>query len=177
MKRLTAGTNVHVLENDVVRIDDVVFLGATLWTDFRLEGDPILGATAAKVGMADYQQIRTLPEDAVLRPADTRRYHEESKQWLVEQVEKYRDKKIVVVTHHSPSGKSVTERFRGDPLNGAFASDMEDFVERSGAKLWVHGHIHSRSDYMIGWTRVLANPRGYPEERVEGFDPALVVEV
>jgi hypothetical protein len=26
-------------------------------------------------------------------------------------------------------------------------------------------------------TRVLSNPRGYPHEPVEGFDPGLVIEI
>jgi predicted phosphodiesterase len=32
-------TNVHVLENEAVTVDDVTFHGATLWTDFALMGD------------------------------------------------------------------------------------------------------------------------------------------
>ena len=40
IKEVAQGTNIHVLENNSVEIGDVVFLGATLWTDFRLNGDP-----------------------------------------------------------------------------------------------------------------------------------------
>jgi Icc-related predicted phosphoesterase len=43
--------------------------------------------------------------------------------------------------------------------------------------LWVHGHIHHRADYRLGSTRVVCNPRGYPEEPGEGFDPQKVVEL
>lgn len=41
----------------------------------------------------------------------------------------------------------------------------------------IHGHIHTCSDYDAGGTRVLVNPRGYPDRAVPGFDPARVVEV
>jgi hypothetical protein len=41
----------------------------------------------------------------------------------------------------------------------------------------VHGHTHHRVDYRIGATRVLSNQRGYPDERVAAFDPALVVRL
>jgi hypothetical protein len=54
---------------------------------------------------------------------------------------------------------------------------MNRFVTESEARLWVHGHIHFHSDYTLGQTRVLANPRGYPTEPKKGFDPALVIEV
>jgi Icc-related predicted phosphoesterase len=177
LKQLTAKTNILVLENDAVTIGDVVFLGATLWSDFRLEGDPVLSASAAQLGMRDYQLIHALPGNRKLLPSDTQRYHEQSKAWLAEEVEKHRGRTVVMVTHHAPSGKSIEERFRGNPLNGAFASNMEKFIEGCEAKLWVHGHIHSCSDYMIGGTRILANPRGYPDEFVDGFDPGLVVDV
>jgi hypothetical protein len=49
-------------------------------------------------------------------------------------------------------------------------------VESSGAALWIHGHLHRADDYVIGSTRVLCNPRGYPDEST-GFVPDLVVEV
>ena len=39
LKRLCAGTAIHVLDNDEVTIDGVRFLGTTLWTDFMLFGE------------------------------------------------------------------------------------------------------------------------------------------
>lgn len=44
-------------------------------------------------------------------------------------------------------------------FNPSFASDMTRFITESKAKLWIHGHIHSHSDYTVGSTRILANPR------------------
>jgi len=39
IRNSVSDTNVHVLENKAVTIDDVTFHGATLWTDFALMGD------------------------------------------------------------------------------------------------------------------------------------------
>jgi Icc-related predicted phosphoesterase len=85
-------------------------------------------------------------------------------------------RKGVVVTHHAPSPESIPAAFNGDAFNPAFASDMRRFIAETGARLWVHGHLHSPADYMVGATRVLANPRGYPTESRQGFDSGLVVE-
>ncbi|MCW3480629.1 hypothetical protein OL229_13865 [Neisseriaceae bacterium JH1-16] len=38
MREAAIGSNVHVLENDALLIDDIRFLGCTLWTDLRLYG-------------------------------------------------------------------------------------------------------------------------------------------
>jgi Icc-related predicted phosphoesterase len=69
----------------------------------------------------------------------------------------------IVVGHHAPSSQSVAEWFKGDTvMNGAFRSDLEEFImDRPQIKLWVHGHMHNASDYVIGETRVVCNPRGY----------------
>jgi Icc-related predicted phosphoesterase len=45
-------------------------------------------------------------------------------------------------------------------------------------KLIVHGHTHEACDYMIGDTRVVCHPRGYPKETpyYDAYKP-LIVEV
>jgi hypothetical protein len=177
LQELADGTNVHLLENGSCRIGDVVFLGATLWTDFALNGNPVVSEVVAQTSMNDYRRIRTLPRYSRLKPSDTRRLHVESRRWLEDQAFAHRDWKVVVVTHHAPSIESIPPAFAGDPCNPAFASDMSRFIVESEARLWIHGHIHSYCDYTLGKTRVLANPRGYPTESRTGFNPGLIAEV
>jgi hypothetical protein len=79
----------------------------------------------------------------------------------------------IVVGHHAPSSLSIAERFKHDTLmNGAFHSRLDDFIEcRPQIKLWLHGHMHNNSNYWIGETRVVCNPRGYigHEESADWF--------
>ncbi len=168
---------VHFLENDPVEIGGVRFLGCTLWTDFRLTGDVVLARAVAGQVMNDYRKIRITPEYRRLRPDDTAALHARSRRWLEGEAGAGRTTGAVIVTHHAPSLRSVPPEYRADPLTAAFASDLEALVEGSGAALWVHGHMHACVDYAVGDTRVLANPRGYPDEGVRGFDPDLVVGV
>jgi len=177
LKEMARGTNVHLLENESCCIGDVVFLGATLWTDFALNGNPVVSEVTAQTGMNDYRRIRTLPRYSRLRPSDTRRLHMQSRRWLEDQALSLKGRKVVVVTHHAPSRESIPPAFDGDPCNPAFASDLSRFIVESEARLWIHGHIHFSCDYPLGKTRVLANPRGYPTEPRTGFDPGLIVEV
>jgi len=177
LQELADGTNIRLLENEQCSIGEVVFLGATLWTDFGLNGNPVVSEVVAQTGMNDYRRIRTLPRYSRLRPSDTRRLHMQSRQWLEDQVFSLKGRKVVVVTHHAPSRESIPPAFDGDPCNPAFASDLSRFIVESEARLWVHGHIHCCCDYAVGKTRVIANPRGYPTEPRTGFDPGLIVEV
>jgi Icc-related predicted phosphoesterase len=69
----------------------------------------------------------------------------------------------IVVGHHAPSSRSVADWFKHDTImNGAFRSELDEFImDRPQIQLWVHGHMHNASDYEIGSTRVVCNPRGY----------------
>ena len=73
------------------------------------------------------------------------------------------DQRFVVVGHHAPSEQSVAEMYKHDTLmNGNFFSNLEQFIlDRPQIELWTHGHMHNPSDYKIGTTRVVCNPRGY----------------
>lgn len=177
LKAQVRGTNVHVLENDALSVGDTLFLGCSLWTDFALYGDPRIARSHAAQCMSDYQTIRVSSQFRRLRTADTAAIHAHSRRWLQDELEKHRGARIVVVTHHAPSMKSVPQVYVDDLLTAAFASNLDTMVGESGALLWIHGHTHGKSDYRIGGTRVICNPRGYPGELKGEFDPALVVTV
>ena len=179
LKQLAEGTNIHILENNRLVVDEVVFLGCTLWTDFKLFGEPRIAGYQATQTMNDYRRIRVSPQYRRLRSLDTAIIHVKSLRWLCEEVEKVRahESKAVIITHHAPSQKSVPDFRRDSILSAAYASHLDGFVEESRITLWIHGHIHTQQDYTIGSTRVVCNPRGYPDERNENFIPNFVIEV
>ncbi|MBE9033421.1 metallophosphoesterase, partial [filamentous cyanobacterium LEGE 11480] len=174
MRDLAVGTNVRILENDRIQIDDIVFLGCTLWTDFALLGDPRIAGAYATERMTDYRQIRVAPEYRKLRSLDTASIHRKSLSWLTEALMQSQGKPIVVVTHHAPSNRSLQEFEKDELLSVAYASNLDELVSQSGARLWVHGHLHNQRNYWIGATRVVSNPRGYPSAPNFAFDPGLV---
>jgi Icc-related predicted phosphoesterase len=169
------GSSIHVMENDAVRIGDVRFLGSTLWTDFAFKGNPELARYEAAKAMTDYRKIRMAPSYRRLSPRDTYVWCLRSQSWLREQFRNREAGSLVVVTHHAPSAGSLPAEFAHDILSAAYASNLDDLVAESGAVLWIHGHIHSASDYQIGATRIICNPRGYPDEPHTGFDPHLII--
>ena len=177
LREATAGSHVHLLENDEVHLGDVVFLGCTLWTDFELFGDPDIVGYEVMQRMNDFSKIRVAPKYRKLHYQDAVGFHHRSVHWLEDKFEEHRGKKLVVVTHHAPSRQSIIEKYKANTLSAGFASDRDSLVAASGARLWVHGHVHSVHDYLLGETRVLCNPKGYPDEEVPGFNPALVLEV
>lgn len=170
--------NLHFLENDVVEIDGVLFIGGTLWSDFRLFGrDPQVAMSYAQSGMNDFKKIKLSKNPYFkFRPMHAYRRHVETREFIANELRKRSGQRTVVITHHAPSPRSIATEFRHDPLSACYASDLEDLIRDSAPTLWVHGHVHHRNDYAVADTRIVSNPRGYPGENT-GFEPTFVVEI
>jgi Icc-related predicted phosphoesterase len=175
--------NVHLLDNDIVDIDDVRFVGGTLWTDMN-KGDYLTLYHVQRM-MNDYRQItmfnRVKSVYHRLTPERTIEEHKKTLDYIKTVVDEDNTKKYVVVTHHAPSKSSIHPRYQKDvTMNGAYSSELSEFIlDRPQIKMWTHGHTHDTFDYMIGSTRIVCNPRGYKyyEQRAEEFDPTLSFEV
>lgn len=177
LKQKAKDSNVHILENDCIQFEDVSFHGATLWTNFELFGNPKVAGYYAQQRMTDYRKIRKTPTYSKLRSLDTHLMHYESVRWLENSLNRSKTSKNVVITHHSPSKKSLPLERQDDIISAAYASDLENFILETKPDLWVHGHIHNYADYHIDKTRVICNPRGYPDEKYFGFNKKLTVEI
>ncbi len=170
--------NIYFLERDTKIIDDVVFVGGTLWTDMN-KFDP-LTLHAVRDMMNDYRA--TVNDKAgfrKLKPADTVERHRQTREYIELIAKENKDKTVVVVGHHSPSFLSCHPQYAHDHImNGAYHSDLSSIMlDNTNIKLWTHGHTHHPFDYTIGETRVVCNPRGYDGYEATDWDPNKIFEV
>lgn len=177
--------NLHILDKEMFVVDDVTFIGGTLWTDMNKE-DPIT-LLHMKDMMNDFRCVengsrvtywrdedrnsherkgRFTPEDAV-------EDHKRMLEYVRLMIEGKFDQKFVVVGHHAPSKQSTHPRYMNEAImNGGYSSDLSEFImDHPQIKLWTHGHTHEDFDYMINSTRIVCNPRGYDayEDRADRF--------
>lgn len=155
-------SNVYFLERDIKVINDVTFIGATLWTDCN-KGDALTLYHLTSM-MNDYRIIRHDEHGYTkLRPAHTMYRHQQTLGYFKSVLSNMKEDKVVVVGHHAPSLLSINDHYKNDKLmNGGYASDLSEFIlDHPQIKLWTHGHMHDPSDYVIGETRIVCNPRGY----------------
>ena len=173
--------NIYMLEQDTKVIDDVTFVGATLWTDMN-KGDP-LTMHAIEGMMNDFRIIRNDKRNyAPMSARDVADRHARTLAYFRSILAEQHDRKFVVVGHHSPSFQSVHEQYAHETLmNGGYHSDLSEFIlDHPQIKLWTHGHTHYPFDYVIGETRIVCNPRGYENDGYSeqtGWNPNIVLEV
>ena len=166
--------NIHFMDKESITIEDVTFIGGTLWTDMNKEDPSTL--YSIKGVMNDFRIIKNSSRKVTFKD-EANKFHEREARFcpedtvedhkamltFIDETTKDSTKKYVVVGHHSPSKASTHPRYKEEVMvNGAYSSDLSEFIlDRPQIKLWTHGHTHDPYDYMIGSTRIVCNPRGY----------------
>lgn len=149
------------LNNDECVYKGVKFIGTTLWSDMS----KFNGAHTYRIQdcLNDYKLITVNNGERNVAVRDFTELYERNVDFIIDGLtgEYAPEGPSVVITHHAPSYKSVEEKFKGNVLNCAFVNDLDKLIEMYKPNFWVHGHVHSSHDYMIGDCRVMANPRGY----------------
>ncbi len=177
LKEKTQGSNIHILENDTFSLNDINFLGCTLWTDFDLFGEPRLTGFQCQQNMSDFKKIRLSPKYSKLRSIDVASIHYRSLTWLNNELKELQGQKNVVITHHAPSIESIAEQNRADDISAAYASDLTKLIKENKPNYWIHGHLHESLSYNVGSCLVVCNPRGYPDEPNFNFDENYTIEI
>jgi len=181
--------NLFFLDDDHVILDGVRFIGGTLWTDFKNNDPMIMNYIANR--MNDFGQLIVLPTPegypyasgphVKFMPVDAFKLHVKTFKKIDRTLREPFDGETVVVTHHAPSYESVPQEFRGFDsyeMNYGYYTDLEWMLEKYDIKYWFHGHMHNSSDYEIGGTRVICNPRGYaPHDLNPNFEPEKVLDI
>ena len=176
--------NVHLLDDDYFILDDVLFIGATLWTSFNNRNP--LSMYNGESKMNDFRCIKKSISDTPygrsinISAEDTVDYFDKSLSFIKSALtmDQFRNMGKVVITHHSPSLQSIHERYRGDLLNDAFSTDLSGFIIDYAPDVWIHGHTHDSYDYIIGKTNIICNPFGYHAVDVnKGYNSRLLIDL
>lgn len=135
--------------------EEELLVKASLWTNFW--GVPDFGLLCAR-SINDFRFISVDGKRYIL-PSDMWKMYEEHLAFIQKS-----DRKVVM-THWPMSMHSLADQWKGEMTNPYFVNDIhDDEIKKMGKKLLVHGHVHTPFDYMIGDTRVICNPLGYPDE-------------
>jgi len=177
------------LERESAVLDGVRFVGTTLWTDYDA-----IALQDRKVQAGDLGALLRLREKAFraanfyLRKTGGTRGGEpflaepmraqalQCQQWLQAALSEPFDGPTVAVTHFAPSLRSADPRYGLVPGTAGFCNALDELFAH--AQLWLHGHLHAPSNYLVRgergdgapWQcRVVANPLGYARKGEQAF--------
>ena len=171
-------SNIHILQNEYVRIGSYKIIGSTLWTDCD-SGNPLvlqyLRDYLNDFRIIDYSKKpwkRFLPADSLIE-------HKKALAYIAKECEN--EDNVIVMSHHAPSYRSIHKSYQDTMYyygNRGYYSDLDEFIMNTPQiKLWTHGHVHNNQDYTLGSTRVVCNPHGYGTENIHEFNRDNVIEL
>lgn len=145
-------SQVTVLNNSSLKIDDITFCGATLWTNLN----PI-DAISIRLGMMDFKVIDDFTTD------EWNKQHQRTLDWINSLTFESTEKRIMI-THHIPHSDCIDPYFKYSPINPGFCAYLPELIINK-FDIWFSGHTHHEYDFFVNNTRLICNPRGYPSEK------------
>jgi predicted phosphodiesterase len=175
LQALCAELGITWLDQEVVHIGGVRFLGTTLWTDFeafaaseRTETRRLQALHKAHRAANFYlRKNTTLRAGEPLLAEDLAVLAKACQAWLEGALSQPHDGPTVVVSHFAPTLHSADPRYGLVPGTAGFCNGLDRLLPK--VDLWLHGHLHAPVDTTVRghdgareWAcRIAANPRGY----------------
>ena len=154
MKKLCAQiTNLIFLDREVIEIDNIRVIGATLWSKISIE-----------------PRIVRIP---CMNQNRYNGYHRRDLAFLRKEIKaaKWAKKKILVVTHHPP-----IEFFSStDKYHELYSNSLEELME--DVNVWIYGHTHKNSTRIIGKTQVISNQKGKIRDNVNDYKKNCLIRI
>lgn len=146
--------NIHFLNPGFVKLGDVTFIGAALWTNFA--GDPA-SKLASQYSISDFRYIKKFTTDDA-----ENMFHEHKK--FFESSYRIMEGKKIFISHWLPARQCIAEQWckpQHMTLNDYFANNLGDWIDGLRDSTWFFGHTHDQVHVNIGETICHANPYGY----------------
>lgn len=161
------------------------FVGTTRWSDFDLFGED-QRTKAMRAASYFVKVMRATRQGELFSPDLVREEALRCQHWLASTLAQTPTPaqhwdETVVITHYGPSLRSADPRYGRQPGTASFCNADDPLM--SGVRLWIHGHLHCRHDYLVahalgGVTRVVSNARGHARKgEADGHDGLCCIRI
>lgn len=148
-------SNVFLVNNVTSKHENTRFIFSTLWSMIKPENQWNVQHRLSDFHVIKYKKRQFLP-------SHYNWLHQESIKFLEKELKQNPKENTVVVTHHVPTFLNYPEKYKGDALNDAFATELFALIEENDPDFWIFGHHHYNGpDFMIGKTQLVTNQLGY----------------
>jgi predicted phosphohydrolase len=120
-------SNVIYLNNKTFEYEGIVFVGTTLWSLL-----PENETTYKLFSVNDFKKIKnySIKKNNLL--------FEKNLEFLQNNF----CKKCIIITHHAPSYRCISEKYQGNVLNCCFANHLDHLFTDENVIGWIYGHTH-----------------------------------
>ena len=162
LNSLSVIKNLYILNTSSIIIDNVCFVGCTLWSDLKISL-PHYIVKIFKMNTSFYSYKHSKDKNFI---TDMTNYCKEN------------NIKMVVITHHCPSYETLQKWKKKDKFTSLYASNLDYMLDKNLIDTWICGHVHINFDfYSEKGTRVISNQRGKPKDKITDYNKNLTIQV
>jgi len=148
-------TNIHLINNLAVELNEVKLIFSTLWTHISMEKRMVI-----ENSLSDFRAVTF--EGRPFSAEIFNSLHKDCRQFIDNELQTPFTGKKVVISHHVPTFRHYPKKYIDSPINEGFAVDLSTKISDNGPDCWIYGHHHHNSpEFSIGKTRMLTNQLGY----------------
>ena len=165
--------NILLLNNITKEISDpegpIELIFSTLWSYI-----PPHLTEIATMRVQDFSQIQW--KGSKMTPQVYNQLHQNALDFLEPALESKSARKMVI-SHHLPSFLNYPKKHQNDPINACFASNLDNFMQKTPQNAWIYGHNHVNiPPFLIGQTTLYTNQLGYVKfKEGTGFDRSATI--
>lgn len=169
--------NIFFLNNSVLKLENVIFIGTTLWYDLKPEQYELV-----KNKMNDFNYIDINSDQKVRRltPEDVKAMYDKNIDWLDSQLSltDHLECGVVVLTHHAPLSVGTSNKSYEAKINGTlgYSNNLYNFIKSHRINYWIFGHTHYKCYFAVDKTVIISNPVGYKGEKTR-YDKKCVIKL
>lgn len=147
--------NIHFLNNKKIQLNNINFIGSTLWTDLN-NVDPIT-LIDIESNINDFHLIKYDGER--FNTDHWNKLHQDGIKFIKKSLSK--TKPNVIITHHSPLFQTIEEQYKESPYIRSFYNNFDELIYNNTIDSWIFGHTHQFFNEIIHDTRIISNAYGY----------------
>lgn len=167
--------NIIILDKDEYILDNIIILGCTMWT-FNENNIENYMNDFKKIKYFDNIKNRKFNIDCNF----LNNIHLDEKKWLFKKLDKYSDKKIIVITHFPLIQYQTSSPIyinQQKLIKNYFANNFEKELSIYDNLILISGHTHYSYDFIYDNNKFISNQMGYPDEKYEGFNQFKTIVV
>jgi DNA repair exonuclease SbcCD nuclease subunit len=148
-------SNLLLINNQSVKINDVNLLFSTLWSKIDEENRLVIQNT-----LTDFKAIKDGKN--LLEIEKFNQLHQNSIDFITTTLNQFKENKNIVISHHVPTFLNYPQEHRLSKVNQGFATELHDLISDSSIDYWIYGHHHSHvPEFEINDTQLINNQLGY----------------
>ena len=142
IKKTCCDYNINILQNDMILIDNIAFIGTTLWTN-------LTDLTKTQHILTKMNDFNEIPEMNLQKWNSLHNQALKTIKYCLKKCSQ-NNTKCIIITHHSPCIDCTYKYDHHKSINKCYFTDLSELFDHPNLLCWIFGHTHKTLCKLLG---------------------------